>query len=219
MYARVKLLPPFFFFQWTAPESLNYNVFTIKSDVWAFGICLWEIATFGKTPYPGVDLFSVLDKLETGYRMPRPEGCPTEVYALMRDCKPLLMTCSLSLSCITLLSLTPFSFFSLLLVSCITLLSLTLFFLFPPSFSFFPFTPAPGWHTEPERRPTFEAIKRRLESMYSDGRNITEEVQKTLTLEKGMSLSGMAHDYTDVSDAPSLNSSRNLAVRGQGNGR
>ena len=55
--------------------------------MWAFGICLWEIATFGKTPYPGVDLFSVLDKLETGYRMPRPEGCPPEVYALMRDCE------------------------------------------------------------------------------------------------------------------------------------
>ena len=52
----------------------------------AFGILLWEIATFGKTPYPGLDLFSVLDKLESGYRMPSPEGCPKPVYELMRDC-------------------------------------------------------------------------------------------------------------------------------------
>ena len=52
----------------------------------AFGILLWELATFGKTPYPGIDLFSVLDKLESGYRMPRPEGCPQNVYAMMRSC-------------------------------------------------------------------------------------------------------------------------------------
>eukprot|EP00049_Salpingoeca_infusionum_P004816 m.84059 g.84059 ORF g.84059 m.84059 type:complete len:711 (-) comp12736_c0_seq5:226-2358(-) len=72
--------------KWTAPESLSFNVFTIKSDVWAFGVCLWEIATLGKTPYPGMDLFSVLDRLESGYRMPKPEGCPPKIYQLMRDC-------------------------------------------------------------------------------------------------------------------------------------
>lgn len=72
--------------KWTAPESLSYNVFTTKSDVWAFGIVLWELATYGKTPYPGVDLFSVLEKLVAGYRMPRPEGCPAEIYKLMREC-------------------------------------------------------------------------------------------------------------------------------------
>ena len=65
--------------KWTAPESINYNRFTIKSDVWAFGICLWEIATLGATPYPGMDLYIVLEKLEHGYRMPRPQGCPPEV--------------------------------------------------------------------------------------------------------------------------------------------
>ena len=52
----------------------------------AFGVVLWELATYGKTPYPGVDLFSVLEKLVSGYRMPRPEGCPTEIYKLMREC-------------------------------------------------------------------------------------------------------------------------------------
>jgi hypothetical protein len=58
----------------------------LMSTLRAFGILLWEIATFGKTPYPGLDLFSVLDKLESGYRMPSPEGCPKPVYELMREC-------------------------------------------------------------------------------------------------------------------------------------
>lgn len=72
--------------KWTAPEALAYNTFTIKSDVWAYGILLWELATFGKTPYPGVDIYSVLDMLETGYRMERPSGCPPEIYDLMQQC-------------------------------------------------------------------------------------------------------------------------------------
>lgn len=72
--------------KWTAPESLSYNKFTTRSDVWAFGILLWELATCGKSPYAGIDLYAVLDKLESGYRMPRPEGCPAEVYQLMREC-------------------------------------------------------------------------------------------------------------------------------------
>lgn len=42
--------------------------------MWAYGVLLWEIATYGSTPYPGVDIFSVLHKLESGYRMERPEG-------------------------------------------------------------------------------------------------------------------------------------------------
>eukprot|EP01137_Pigoraptor_chileana_P009023 Opistho-2@56664 len=72
--------------KWTAPEALLYNVFTTKSDVWAFGILLWEIATYGDSPYPGVELGLVLDKLEAGYRMPQPDGCPDEVYEVMLDC-------------------------------------------------------------------------------------------------------------------------------------
>ncbi|XP_058838325.1 tyrosine-protein kinase Abl isoform X1 [Topomyia yanbarensis] len=72
--------------KWTAPEGLAYNKFSTKSDVWAFGVLLWEIATYGMSPYPGIDLTEVFHRLESGYRMERPPGCPPEVYELMRKC-------------------------------------------------------------------------------------------------------------------------------------
>ncbi|XP_013776391.1 tyrosine-protein kinase Abl-like [Limulus polyphemus] len=72
--------------KWTAPEGLAYNKFSTKSDVWAFGILLWELATYGMSPYPGVELTDVYHMLETGYRMECPPGCPPKVYELMRQC-------------------------------------------------------------------------------------------------------------------------------------
>lgn len=54
--------------------------------MWAFGILLWEIATYGMSPYPGVDLTDVYHMLEKGYRMECPPGCPPKVYELMRQC-------------------------------------------------------------------------------------------------------------------------------------
>ncbi|XP_042867674.1 tyrosine-protein kinase Abl-like isoform X4 [Penaeus japonicus] len=72
--------------KWTAPEGLAYNKFSTKSDVWAFGILLWEIATYGVSPYPGVDLTNVYHLLESGYRMDCPQGCPVRVYELMKQC-------------------------------------------------------------------------------------------------------------------------------------
>ncbi|XP_073974449.1 tyrosine-protein kinase Abl isoform X2 [Rhodnius prolixus] len=72
--------------KWTAPEGLAYNKFSTKSDVWAFGILLWEIATYGMSPYPGVDLTEVYHMLEKGYRMECPPGCPPKIYDLMRQC-------------------------------------------------------------------------------------------------------------------------------------
>ncbi|CAK9800294.1 Tyrosine-protein kinase Abl [Anthophora plagiata] len=72
--------------KWTAPEGLAYNKFSTKSDVWAFGILLWEIATYGMSPYPGVELTDVYHMLEKGYRMECPPGCPPKVYELMRQC-------------------------------------------------------------------------------------------------------------------------------------
>ncbi|XP_013780893.2 tyrosine-protein kinase Abl-like isoform X2 [Limulus polyphemus] len=72
--------------KWTAPEGLAYNKFSTKSDVWAFGILLWELATYGMSPYPGVELTDVYHMLETGYRMECPPGCPPRIYELMRQC-------------------------------------------------------------------------------------------------------------------------------------
>ena len=72
--------------KWTAPEGLAYNRFTTKSDVWAFGILLWEIATYGMSPYPGVELTEVYQLLESGYRMECPPGCPSRIYDLMKQC-------------------------------------------------------------------------------------------------------------------------------------
>ncbi|XP_077187181.1 tyrosine-protein kinase Blk [Paroedura picta] len=72
--------------KWTAPEAINYGVFTIKSDVWSFGILLTEIITYGRCPYPAMTNPEVIRCLEIGYRMPRPECCPPELYAIMLKC-------------------------------------------------------------------------------------------------------------------------------------
>uniref|UniRef100_A0A8C0ESK5 Tyrosine-protein kinase n=1 Tax=Bubo bubo TaxID=30461 RepID=A0A8C0ESK5_BUBBB len=70
--------------KWTAPEALKHNKFSSKSDVWSYGILLWEAFSFGRAPYP--NLKEVTELLEQGYRMDPPEGCPPTVYALMRSC-------------------------------------------------------------------------------------------------------------------------------------
>lgn len=72
--------------KWTAPEAANYNKFTVKSDVWSFGILLTELVTFGRIPYPGMTNAEVLQKVENGYRMPCPPGCPIVLYETMLQC-------------------------------------------------------------------------------------------------------------------------------------
>ncbi|XP_061425032.1 tyrosine-protein kinase SRK2-like [Lethenteron reissneri] len=72
--------------KWTAPEAANYNRFSIKSDVWSFGVLLHEIVTYGKLPYPGQTNAEVLAAVDRGYRMPCPAGCPQAFYDLMLEC-------------------------------------------------------------------------------------------------------------------------------------
>uniref|UniRef100_A0A3P9KAZ8 Tyrosine-protein kinase n=1 Tax=Oryzias latipes TaxID=8090 RepID=A0A3P9KAZ8_ORYLA len=72
--------------KWTAPEAINYGSFTIKSDMWSFGVLLYEIITFGKIPYPGMTKGEVVSSIQRGYRMPRPENCPTQLYEIMTSC-------------------------------------------------------------------------------------------------------------------------------------
>jgi len=72
--------------KWSAPEALRFNQFTTKSDVWSFGVVLFEMITFGSVPYIGMSNSEVIDKIEGGYRMARPSICPTELYQLMSSC-------------------------------------------------------------------------------------------------------------------------------------
>jgi len=71
--------------KWTAPEALRQQQFSNKSDMWSFGILLWEIYSFGRVPYPRIPLGDVVKHVEKGYQMEAPEGCPAQVYTIMKD--------------------------------------------------------------------------------------------------------------------------------------
>lgn len=73
-------------FRWMAIESLYDNIFSVKSDVWAFGILMWEIATLGSTPYPGMGAADVMKKVRDGYRLEKPEHTSREIYNYMYYC-------------------------------------------------------------------------------------------------------------------------------------
>ena len=72
--------------KWIAPEALFHHHFTIKSDVWSFGIFLYELITYGSFPYPEMNDAEVQKRLKEGYRMPCPKGCPEQLYKIMREC-------------------------------------------------------------------------------------------------------------------------------------
>ncbi|XP_023930110.1 tyrosine-protein kinase receptor Tie-1-like [Lingula anatina] len=73
--------------RWMAPESLSDSLYTTKSDVWAYGILLWEIVTLGATPYPTmVSARDLLKEIDQGYRMEKPKHCTPELYRLMTWC-------------------------------------------------------------------------------------------------------------------------------------
>ncbi|XP_058880511.1 tyrosine-protein kinase Blk-like [Acipenser ruthenus] len=72
--------------KWTAPEAINFGTFSIKSDVWSFGVLLTEIITYGRVPYPGMTNPEVIRNLDKNYRMPCPDGCPIELYDIILKC-------------------------------------------------------------------------------------------------------------------------------------
>ncbi|XP_075032785.1 protein-tyrosine kinase 6 isoform X1 [Mixophyes fleayi] len=73
-------------YKWTAPEVLAFGCFTHKSDVWAFGVLLYEIMSRGMNPYPGVSNSELLEFLKKGKRMKAPENCSNKVYNVMLEC-------------------------------------------------------------------------------------------------------------------------------------
>ncbi|KAL0832965.1 hypothetical protein ABMA28_001098 [Loxostege sticticalis] len=72
--------------RWMAPESLYDDIFSVKSDIWSFGVLLWEIVTLGSTPYPGMSAGDVMKKVHSGYRLEKPEHCRRELYNIMYYC-------------------------------------------------------------------------------------------------------------------------------------
>ncbi|KAL3848375.1 hypothetical protein ACJMK2_019237 [Sinanodonta woodiana] len=72
--------------KWMAPEVLLYNKYSTKADVWSFGILLLEIFTHGREPYDGMGSKEAFEHVQHGYRMPKPELCPTEVYDVVLTC-------------------------------------------------------------------------------------------------------------------------------------
>ncbi|KAL4235721.1 putative serine/threonine protein phosphatase [Mactra antiquata] len=72
--------------KWMAPESINFRRFTSASDVWMFGVCIWEILMYGIKPFQGVKNNDVIGKIENGERLPLPPGCPPSLYNLMCVC-------------------------------------------------------------------------------------------------------------------------------------
>ncbi|RVE71147.1 hypothetical protein OJAV_G00071430 [Oryzias javanicus] len=73
-------------YKWCSPEAVAYGKFSIKSDVWSFGVLLYEIITCGGNPYPGMDSGESYEKVSRGYRMPRPPKCPVSLYDIMLKC-------------------------------------------------------------------------------------------------------------------------------------
>uniref|UniRef100_A0AAQ5YZ65 Tyrosine-protein kinase n=1 Tax=Amphiprion ocellaris TaxID=80972 RepID=A0AAQ5YZ65_AMPOC len=72
--------------KWTAPEALNYGRYSSESDVWSYGILLWETFSLGVCPYPGMTNQQAREQVEKGYRMACPQRCPDDVYKLMQRC-------------------------------------------------------------------------------------------------------------------------------------
>ncbi|XP_065188412.1 tyrosine-protein kinase RYK-like [Sycon ciliatum] len=72
--------------KWMSFESLTLQVFTVQSDVWAFGVVMWEIFSLGITPYVGVANHEMLEVLKQNIRLPPPDDCPVDVYRMMMSC-------------------------------------------------------------------------------------------------------------------------------------
>ncbi|XP_025896335.1 tyrosine-protein kinase Fes/Fps isoform X2 [Nothoprocta perdicaria] len=72
--------------KWTAPEALNYGRYSSESDVWSFGVLLWEAFSLGAVPYANLSNQQTREAVEQGVRLERPEHCPEDVYRLMQRC-------------------------------------------------------------------------------------------------------------------------------------
>ncbi|GIY81734.1 fibroblast growth factor receptor 4 [Caerostris darwini] len=72
--------------RWTAPEVSNLNIFTSKSDIWAFGVLLWELFTLGGSPYVSLPTRDILPRVMQGMRLPQPKGVFGDLFQLLLHC-------------------------------------------------------------------------------------------------------------------------------------
>ncbi|XP_016138558.1 ephrin type-B receptor 2 isoform X2 [Sinocyclocheilus grahami] len=72
--------------RWTAPEAIQYRKFTSSSDVWSYGIVMWEVMSYGERPYWDMSNQDVINAIEQDYRLPPPMDCPNTLHQLMLDC-------------------------------------------------------------------------------------------------------------------------------------
>ncbi|KAK5874112.1 hypothetical protein PBY51_019087 [Eleginops maclovinus] len=72
--------------RWTAPEAIAYGKFSTASDLWSYGIVMWEVMSYGERPYWEMSNQDVILSIEEGYRLPAPMGCPVTLHQLMLHC-------------------------------------------------------------------------------------------------------------------------------------
>lgn len=72
--------------RWMPPEALLYGKFTVKSDVWSYGVLMWEIYSYARQPFGGISNFEVIDRIKSGQMLECPELCPASVYDIIKSC-------------------------------------------------------------------------------------------------------------------------------------
>jgi len=77
-----KVLP----IKWSSPELIEYGKFSQACDVWSFGVVVWEIFSFGKSPYAAFSNNETIEQIANGFRLPKPELCPDELYEIVQRC-------------------------------------------------------------------------------------------------------------------------------------
>eukprot|EP01117_Protostelium_nocturnum_P013365 TRINITY_DN4981_c0_g1_i1.p1 TRINITY_DN4981_c0_g1~~TRINITY_DN4981_c0_g1_i1.p1 ORF type:complete len:1284 (+),score=378.10 TRINITY_DN4981_c0_g1_i1:76-3927(+) len=80
--AKTKTIP----YKWCAPETISQGISTTQSDVWSFGICVWEIYSLGQVPYGNMSNEETVSKLKGGYRLPKPYRCPAGLFEIVLKC-------------------------------------------------------------------------------------------------------------------------------------
>ncbi|XP_045166086.2 fibroblast growth factor receptor-like [Mercenaria mercenaria] len=73
-------------YKWMSPETLINGKYTTKSDIWSYGVLLWEMVTLGSSPYPGILPDMLISMHKSGYIMPQPPLCPSSIYSIMVEC-------------------------------------------------------------------------------------------------------------------------------------